>query len=267
MIAVIDTLRAGGHPVSRVVCENVPGLLHHRGGCRKDGTAADTCPGCYWLHRILPAFRQRFAYVEYRTLDAADYGVPQRRRRVFLAAGPAPFDWPGATHGAGGGGVQPWRTLREALAIVGWRFVRQETTGSTARPVDGPSPTLGTSGMIYLHVEHPGRRGVADPLRSPLAGSRPDLLERPSPIVLAREAKGMSIGADAAKRHTVVQGASDAVFLATGVRRLTYAECAAIQSFRADYPWRGNATAIYRQIGNAVPPPLAAALGRAVVRG
>jgi site-specific DNA-cytosine methylase len=50
----------------------------------------------------------------------------------------------------------------------------------------------------------------------------------------------------------------------TILRRLSTAEVARLQGFPDDYPWRGSPTSVYRQIGNAVPPPLASAVGHAI---
>ncbi len=45
-------------------------------------------------------------------------------------------------------------------------------------------------------------------------------------------------------------------------RRMTCRELATIQSFPLNYVFSGNKSSIYRQIGNAVPPLMAAAVAR-----
>jgi len=95
-----------------VLCENVRGLTMHVGDCptRSGREQADpeACPRCYLDGVIMPQLKERFAWAEWCILDAADYGVPQRRRRVFIAAGPRPIEWPTPTHSG------------EALAVAKW---------------------------------------------------------------------------------------------------------------------------------------------------
>lgn len=99
-----------------------------------------------------------------------------------------------------------------------------------------------------------------------IAASEPWRLDGPAPSVTTTEVKGTRASpASGGTFHGGPDRASDAVYLATGIRRLSVAECAALQSFPAEWPWQGTQTERYRQVGNAVPPPMAEAVGRAVL--
>ena len=115
---------------SWVIAENVRGITTHRAACNQ-GTSClgpELCPNAYFSQVILADLRQRFAWVDWRILDSADYGVPQRRRRVFIIAGPNRIDWPEPTHQDPadiqpllfGTPRQPWTTVRQALGLDAW---------------------------------------------------------------------------------------------------------------------------------------------------
>lgn len=106
-----------------IIAENVPGLLSVGTGCLGNNPTGTCCPGHYWERVILPSFRERFAWVGHAVLDAADFGVPQHRERVFTVAGPRFFNWPQPTHGKPTsldvvrGIRKPWVTVRQALCL------------------------------------------------------------------------------------------------------------------------------------------------------
>ena len=87
--------------------------------------------------------------------------------------------------------------------------------------------------------------------------------DRPSPCVMTNEWKGRPTDPSWWKK---LNNASDALAIATGGarRKLTLGECATLQTFPEGYPFAGDTEARYRQVGNAVPPVLAAAVARAV---
>ncbi len=158
-----------------------------------------------------------YPHSAHAVLESADYGVPQRRQRVFLvgfasAAALERFAWCSPTHSETLGllGLKPWVTAREALGVSG---------------------------------DHPA-------------------LDRPAPCVSATEQRAsLAIGSKGSKVNA--RRCGDVLNPAIG-GRLTVAQLAALQSFPADFEFVGNSTAKHHQIGNAVPPPLAEAVGRAV---
>ena len=210
------------------LAENVRGLITHSTEGHPDPFQ---CPRCYFEGVILPQLRARFAFVGWWLLDAADYGVPQHRRRVIIWAGPAPVKAPRATHGDPaaarqgalfGPGVLPWVTMAEALGVPSLCCIK-------TRRLD-----KGDKG-------YPGRND------SPVVG--------PSPTVTTQT--GSSSPWDTSGVGWINDGER---------RRLTVAEAARLQDFPAGHPWQGPESRHYMQIGNAVPPRLAEVVGRAVMQ-
>ena len=195
------------------VMENVRGLTYHRKGC-KPTSPAERCAGCYLEREILPALRARYPHVWHGVLNAADYGVPQHRRRLIIVASHVPFDPPEATHGPG---------------------------------TDTPYVSCGAAlGRVVIG-------GGRNPQSSALAHTRAyrDLTGEPSVTITA-----------------CMVGNRGPFTLECGQRRvLSPDECAILQGFSPHHPWQGSTKrSLYRQVGNAVPPALAEAIGRAIIR-
>ena len=154
------------------MAENVPGLTFHRGGC--NGRCVDDCARLYLEGTILADLRARFAVVEWRVLDAARYGVPQNRERLFIVAGPRAIRWPTETHappeelrqgGLFGDSRRPWVTVRQALNLDA-RYARVASgiaesdpgTHGVPRTCDTAAPTVPVGSHLYLHPNDAGPR-------------------------------------------------------------------------------------------------------------
>jgi DNA (cytosine-5)-methyltransferase 1 len=195
--------------------------------------------------------------VEARTLNAADYGVPQQRQRTFIVGLRAgSFEFPTPTHGSTGAG--PWRTAGEVL---------------TDEPVGQANPS------IVTYAKNPDLR--PSPYDGLLfnGGGRPINLAAPARTILASAGGNKTpfvdtLGVVAAYHATLWnvhrgkprKNYRDAVRtgLVPGARRITVAESAALQTFPEGMEFAGRRSSQYTQVGNAVPPKLAAAVGKEV---
>jgi len=126
---------------------NVPGL--------------DTEPNRPALEATIGSLRGPYC-VDYVSLDAADYGVPQHRNRPFWFGhrkGTACIRWPEPTHGDWStirmDELKPWVTCRTALADLApeelGRFVRLRRRDCNGKQhgsvLDRPARVVGTSGL------------------------------------------------------------------------------------------------------------------------
>ncbi|MEU1629218.1 DNA cytosine methyltransferase [Streptomyces sp. NPDC020096] len=267
--------------------------------------AMEEVPDVLPLWRQYAAILRRWGFSVWSgVLNAADYGVPQTRRRAILLASRTRIAKPPTPTHADiaepetlfGPGRARWVSMAEAL---GW--------GATDRPV----PTVCAGG---------GPGGGPEPFPS---GSRKALADardrgtwkhRPATARVAREGLGAAErgvrGANRAAHARVstalragalrwswslrsnnqanatvrsieepagtlffghranecvwiaepVAGACDEDAVAPEAIRITAAEAGILQTFPATYPWQGNKGQQFAQIGNAVPPRLAAHL-------
>ena len=164
-------------------------------------------------------------------LSAEEYGVPQTRARAFLAAvlsGTARLPEPthqayrkGETQGQGAFSLLPWVSMADA---IGWGMThRPALTIAVGTAAGGPDPSCvgGSGARAALYGERDAGRWT-----------------EPRRIVPAEDLPAYRGG----RRDTI---------------RLSVQDAAVLQSFPADYPWRGSRTKQLEQVGNAVPPRLA----------
>jgi DNA (cytosine-5)-methyltransferase 1 len=267
----LTTLAANGHPARRadlsqpidfgdvksldLLWSSPPCQLHSRANSRRRHEAFDGWPAtlqaitrlrpkaviienvkaaytvmCGWGAQLKPL---GYTWADVRVFDAADFGVPQHRNRSILIAFHEDVrDPPAFTDG-------PQMCARRRNLLDAIPYLADA-------PVDGRCRVTGE--IVYS-------RGYGR------AGSEPHRLYLPAPTVMTTEGKGTR--ASAITNWTFNGGpdrAADAAFLAVGRRRLTPDECAALQGFAPGRKFVGNKESVYRQIGNAVPPPMAEAL-------
>lgn len=197
--------------------------------------------------------RAAFENIGYATtfalLNAADFGAPQRRvRLIMLGARQWPLPaFPIPTHAEEPrqtlfGRERPWVTLGDLLS---------RTPPPLENEVDRPSPMLQ---RLLSHVE------AGSGLKSP--GAR----ETTRPGGHWGYKQGTFI-ADPCRPARTVTAAATQDWLRTpqGLRRLTWRECAGLQTFPSEWVFEGSKGSRFRQIGNAVPCLLGAVVGKTLL--
>jgi DNA (cytosine-5)-methyltransferase 1 len=225
-----------------------------------------------------------WADYSWSVLNAADFGVPQRRRRTIVVASRiGPVGLPVPTHAKDGGlGVEPWCDVRSAIGGVPPEAMSSDLPGGRHVVVDGhtvPGPFSG----LDLHLRrHPtqlslkryevvppggGRFDIPTDLLPPCWRDKPSgttdvmgRLEWDKPALTVRTEffkpeKGRYLHPqwEKGKRGRKVN------------RPITHLEASLLQTFPTDYRWCGTKLQIARQIGNAVPPRLAEAIATPIV--
>jgi DNA (cytosine-5)-methyltransferase 1 len=193
---------------------------------------------------IQDAFRQAGYTIYYRILDAADYGVPQHRERLFIVGlKDAMFLFPRPTHGPDSDGNQPYFTAREAVEGADASRIRPGLAGQYGHLLNDIPPGLNYS----FYTEKMGHPHPVFAWRSKFS----DFLYKADPDTPVRTIKAQG------GQYTGPFSWENRAFSVDELKRL--------QTFPDDYHVVGNRQVAIEQIGNSVPPQIARILGLAIL--
>ena len=214
--------------------ENVPGLA---GPSHKA-----------YFQNVLAALRDLEYTLWLQVLNAADYGVPQKRRRLFVVGlTQGKFRFPQVTHGP----------YAKRPHVTAGKYI------STTRTLGEPNAS------VVVYAKRPDLR--PSPYDGQLfnGGGRPINLTAPSHTILAaaggNKTHFLDTRGEVPPYHAhLVRGGKPRMGVLEDGRRLTVLESALLQSFPKQVRFFGSRSSQYSQVGNAVPPCLAAALGKEI---
>lgn len=221
--------------------ENVPGINGKRGQ--------------FILHRLFAELESIGYKISFDVLDAADFGIPQRRKRVFvigerLPSGIARFSFPVATTCA----KQTKITVRQAIG-----FLPKPPQDGSDHPLwpNHRRDRLSEKNTERLKVLKPGQGRVHLP-QNLLANCH----KTSADLIGHRNVYGRMRWNDVAPTITArFDSFTRGQFgHPSDLRSISLREGAILQGFPSKYNFVGTKVSVARQIGNAVPPPLAKAI-------
>lgn len=215
----------------------------------------------YWIMENVPGLQKylnwRITHIKIPTmkiLNCADYGVPQKRRRLFAGS----YVVPKTTHSKEGGTtlfgetIKKWVTVQEAIGDL--IHINPNNTLKRSKQffekhkqeLDQPANQVTTKDDCLL-LNHQGYNSSQESMEYQLkngkygtAKNKQVNLKQPSNTVICNE-KDQGPILDIRNKY----------------RHLTVRECARLQSFPDDFVFFGSLSAQYKQVGNAVPPLMA----------
>lgn len=204
------------------------------------------------IHFLTSEFKKMGYTVSYALLNAANYGVPEKRERIIMIGhlgNRVPI--PSPTHTIDRReNTHQWVTLRDAIGDIELKSdlnylpLRKKTIPFLAKLSEGqnwrslnPEEAQEAMGKAYF-----------------LGGGKTGFLRR--------------LSYDEPSPTLVTSPTMPATLLChpTQLRPLSIEEYSRIQQFPDYWKFSGNITSIYKQIGNAVPVGLAYAIGRQIMR-
>ena len=285
ILDAIDFIRTrNGQPPCILVWENVLGVLSTKDnafGCFLGGLAGEDMPldpaGKKWTNAgYVLGHKRRIAW---RILDAQYFGVPQRRRRIFLvaSAGSAdPAEILFERQGEIGDFDAGAEARKEPTAFIEGSFgaYRQSAVGGTLK-ASGGALQGGSETLLVVHGRQaPCTSDKAFALDCQHNGNTNVVCIHGNTIGRQLHNGGNGTGAiqdgtsytlTATDRHAVSDGLQ--------VRRLTPTECERLQGFPDNHtliPWRGKPAAEcpdsprYKAIGNSMAVPVMRWIGQRI---
>lgn len=229
MIRVIDYYKP-----KIFIAENVDGIRNSRKNI--DGQNVDKSA----LTVILDDFEKHGYDVQSQVLTAADYGVPQTRRRVIIIGirkdlgSSADVFYPERLYDETGTITgRPWRTAKDGIDDLWGKVNDPLIPNHTVKDI--------SKAKFYSGKKTQGNNRIS--------------AKRPSPTIRAEHHGNIE-----AHYRTTLEDESDM----SGWRRLSVRECARLQSFPDTFNFVTSASSAYKAVGNAVPPVMAWHIARSV---